>query len=50
MGEMGKYKGFFYRRERIKNMIHGYEGRGNPLLWYASEVRGKNKARIIPSD
>jgi hypothetical protein len=36
----GYYRGYFYKRSRIKNIMPSYEGRGNPLLYFAYDITG----------
>ena len=39
-GITGYYRGYFFKRCRIKDVMPYYDGRGNPLLYFAYDVTG----------
>ena len=43
MADIGAYKGYDFRRTRIKYVMPSYEGRSNPLLYFAFERAGQGK-------
>lgn len=36
----GYYRGYFFKRSKIKDVMPSYEGRGNPLLYFAYDITG----------